>query len=186
MIQCLECGALWRGEPTYCGRCGVSLGGKRYCSRNHQNPADAEFCLTCGRSELTTPGRSRHFGLLTQLIAVAALIALARLTLAVAPYIIWPLLKCLNWLSGYVFGTPISSLLGCLCPIALPFVLWSLMTERGALPSRSLKTFTSILWVLGRVGWKVTTRLALPPAAPPVEPVKEEVDETPVSGDSRS
>lgn len=159
MKLCLTCRAIWRGDPLYCGRCGRSFDA-RYCQRGHKNPSEAEFCLTCGKADLTTPGPSRDFGMWTLLLAIVVLLVLIRALVYVGPTLLWSLLGVLNHLSGYVFGTPI---LGCFCPLVMPFVLWWLLIERGRLPSKALKALTTILGGIARFGWFSVRHLALPP-----------------------
>jgi len=76
------------------------------------------------------------------------------------PALLWSLLGFLNHLSGYVFGTPV---LGCLCPLVMPFVLWWLMIERGRLPSNAFILLGTILSGTVRLGWGTVRQLAFPP-----------------------
>jgi hypothetical protein len=63
----------------------------------------------------------------------------------------------LEYLSGYIFGAPVSALLEGTIRIALmlsvPFVIVWLALERGRLPSKSLGLYWRLLGVACRWGW---------------------------------
>lgn len=73
MKYCSFCKRLNSGRPKICMYCGRSWH-QRLCSRGHENPSDAQYCGTCGSTELTETVGPRSWRARLLLVLVVALL----------------------------------------------------------------------------------------------------------------
>lgn len=68
MRLCLSCRFVSPTGALRCGRCGRSFGG-RLCPRHHLSPAGSQFCVECGRQDLTEAALFLPLGWVSRLVA---------------------------------------------------------------------------------------------------------------------
>ena len=77
MKRCRKCGFVSPVGSRLCGGCGRSFRG-RLCPANHRSPADVEFCVYCGSSDLTEYTASFPLGWMSQLLVLGIGVLLVR------------------------------------------------------------------------------------------------------------
>ncbi len=161
MIWCRECRKLSPAGSSFCIFCAKSFGGRR-CPKGHLNPNEALRCGTCGTDSLSEPASSISFRTLSLVLSLAIGLALLRFGFSFIEELFGLAFGCVRLLFGLATGSDLLALPGAALSLALcalaPFLLAWLVFERGAVPSKSLRAYWSVLrWTI-RTGMK----LALP------------------------
>ncbi len=109
MCLCLSCRFVSPADSLRCGRCRRSFGG-RLCPRHHLSPAGSQFCVQCGKQELTDATLSLSLGWLNRLLAWGIVLLCVSFIARHTPRLLGSLWSVLCWALIHLLG---------LCPCTL-------------------------------------------------------------------
>lgn len=105
MRLCLTCFHIWHDDAARCGHCSRSFGG-RLCDakRPHISPPHAQYCVQCGRTNLTRYTRSLSLGWLAGCLAWAGVLLAFKWLWDHAGLVTRLIWEGMGWMLSHLFG----------------------------------------------------------------------------------
>ncbi|BDI31463.1 hypothetical protein CCAX7_35140 [Capsulimonas corticalis] len=121
MRLCLTCRYVSPEGAVHCGHCGRTFGA-RLCPSRHPSPPDAEYCVQCGKANVTDATRCLPLGWCTRALTLLIVLLALRWAFGSAPSLLQGMWNLSDWISLHLLGISLCHMRAVLLQIAAWFV----------------------------------------------------------------